>query len=187
MLEIEAKIPVRNHQAVRRRLKKLDAEFIGRYLEANHILDRQDGSLRYAGCGLRVRTMETLQGDPAGPTLTYKGPRLESALKSRQEIELEVADAEALLALLQAIGFETIVSYRKRRERWMLADCHVELDEVPMLGTFVEIEGPDESAVRSVQRSVGLAAAAHEPRSYVHMLAKHCARAARPPIDIDFE
>ncbi|HEX4124622.1 MAG TPA: hypothetical protein VHY37_07830 [Tepidisphaeraceae bacterium] len=27
------------------------------------------------------------------------------------------------------------------------AACHVELDELPRLGTFVEIEGPGESAV----------------------------------------
>lgn len=187
MLEIEAKIRVDGHQAVRERLKELGAVYVGRYVETNHILDRTDGLLRGTGRGLRVRTMETLQGEPASPTLTYKGPILAGELKRREEVEIEVADAAKLLDILHATDFETVVGYRKRRERWMLGGCHVELDEVPLLGTFVEIEGPDEKTIRAVQRSLGLGGAAHETHSYVGLLAERCEALGRSTLGIDFE
>lgn len=187
MLEIESKVRVEGHAETRRRLEALKAVFIGRYLETNHILDRADGSLRNADCGLRVRTMTTLQGVPAPPTLTYKGPRRGGSLKTREEIELEIGSPDELLAVLKAVGFQTVVHYRKRRERWSYADCHIELDEVPMLGTFVEIEGESEAAVCQVQDRIGLGALAQVQQSYVHLLTARCRELGRSTVGIDFD
>ena len=170
MLEIEAKLRVDSHEPVRQRLRELSASFIGRYREENHILDRPDGSLRTAGCGLRVRAMETLEGRAAPATMTYKGPRQPGPLKRRDEIEVTISDAPSCLRMLQALDFETVLVYSKLRERWALSDCRIELDEVPQLGRFVEIEGPSEPAIRAAQDSLRLSQAPHESRSYPHML-----------------
>jgi adenylate cyclase class 2 len=186
MVEIETKIRVDDHANVRSRLAKIGATFIGRYVERNHILDRGDGQLRNAGCGLRVRSMQALEGEPAEATITLKGPREPRALKRREEMQLEIADASAMLKLLVAIGFQTVIEYAKRRERWRLDECHIELDDVPLLGKFVEIEGPDEQCIRQVQERIGLAGEPHIDRSYVSMLAKRCAELERSPIGIEF-
>lgn len=170
MLEIEAKLRVESHEPVRQRLRELSASFMGRYREENRILDRPDGSLRAAGCGLRVRAMETLEGCPAPATMTYKGPRQPGPLKRRQEIEVTISDAPSCLRMLHALDFETVLAYSKQRERWALNDCRIELDDVPQLGLFVEIEGPSEPAIRAAQNSLRLSQAAEETRSYVHML-----------------
>lgn len=187
MLEIEAKVRVDDHEPVRARLKALGARFIGRYVETNYILDLPDGSLRDRGCGLRVREMCVEQGEPAAATMTYKGPRRESTMKVREEIEVEVSDGGTALAIVQAIGFETVVSYRKRRERWELDGCLFELDEVPMLGWFVEIEGADEATIQRTMNKVGLGSAVHVSKSYVGLLAEACRAAGRSTIGIGFE
>lgn len=142
--------------------------------------------MRNAGCGLRVRSMQALEGEPAEATITLKGPREPSALKQREEMQLEIADASAMLKLLVAIGFQTVIEYAKRRERWRLDECHIELDDVPLLGKFVEIEGPDEQSIQQVQERIGLADEPHIDRSYVSMLSQRCAELERSPIGIEF-
>ena len=109
-------------------------------------------------------------------TLTFKGPRDPGPLKSREEIETEVADADAVLNLLERLGYVTILSYEKLRESWTLDDCRIELDEPPHLGLFVEIEGPNESAIREVQQRLQIADASLIRKSYVRLLADYCAR-----------
>ncbi len=172
MLETEAKFRVESHAPVRRHLEERRASYFGRYNEENHILDRPDGSLVAGGCGLRVRSMEALEGQPVPATLTYKGPRHSGPLKRREELEVPIGDAGGCLLILHALGYQTVLSYRKQRDRWAFEGCRIELDDVPGLGLFVEIEGPDEPAIRAVQEALGLSAAEHEPRSYPHMLSQ---------------
>lgn len=180
-LEIEIKLRVEAHDPVRERLRKEDAERLGRFLERNLIFDRPDGSLRAAGCGLRVRSACDETTGQSKSTLTFKGPVQRSAMKSREEVELEVGDADAMTHLLQRLGFAVILDYDKRRESWLLGGCRVELDEPPEVGLFVEIEGPDEAAIRRVQETLGLSTCPHESSSYVRMLTERSRAAGRPP------
>jgi adenylate cyclase, class 2 len=177
-LEIEAKFRVGSHEPVRERLRALGAQFIERVLETNHILDRADGALRRDGCGLRVRvTSGAGEGGLVRATLTYKGPRRAGALKSREEIEVEVGSGERLVEMLHRLGFQTVLWYEKRRESWGLEDCRVELDEPPRLGLFVEIEGPDEERIRAVQLDLGLRDEQLVRESYVELLCDFCREA----------
>ena len=169
-IELEAKFAVDAHEPVRDRLETLGARFVGRVLETNSTHDHRDGRLRGGGCVLRVRGIEVLDGEPRSPRLTFKGPVQRSRFKKRQEIELPLTDADAMRRLLEAIGLAEIFRFQKHRESWRLDDSRVELDEVPRLGRFVEIEAPSESEVRSVQDALGLADAKHITRGYVGLL-----------------
>ena len=71
-----------------------------------------------------------------------------------------------------------MIWYQKRRESWRLDDCRIELDEPPHIGLFVEIEGPDPSAISAVADRLGLAGAVHEKASYVRMLVAYCSQNA---------
>ncbi len=168
-LEIEAKIKVDSHDAVRARLRELGAVYLGKARETNRILDRKK-KLRKAGCGLRVRQIEVLDGDPGSSSITYKGSVQPSDLKVRSEINVAVDDAEAAARIFEALGFEPFITFEKIRESWQLGDCRVELDEVPLLGTFVEIEGPSEPAVNKTKSELGFDAAKNITQSYVKML-----------------
>lgn len=168
--ETEAKLRVKSHDPVRERLRALGATFAGRVLETNWIFDRSDGPLRGLGCGLRVRSTVDEDTGRRRATLTFKGPVIAGPFKSRQELETQIDSAETAADILQAVGFVVILTYQKRRESWELGTCRVELDEPPHVGLFVEIEGPDEEAIRSAQAELGLVGTAHVKASYVRML-----------------
>jgi len=173
-IEIELKIKVDSHGSVRERLRALGGEYVGTVMERNTMLDRPDGSLRGAGCGLRVRSTTVIDGRDPGSKITFKGPARSSTLKCREEVELKVENGDDAIALLERLGFRLSVEYHKKRERWRLDDCVVELDEPARLGLFVEIEGPGETSIRLVQKKLGLEAAPHIPASYVDMTARYC-------------
>jgi adenylate cyclase class 2 len=101
--------------------------------------------------------------------MTFKGPVQGGPIKSREELEIEVNDAEEAARLLGGLGFVVILDYEKRRESWRMGDCQVELDEPPHVGLFVEIEGPRDG-IRQTQERLGLGDVPHTPESYVQML-----------------
>jgi adenylate cyclase class 2 len=119
-----------------------------------------------------------LKGSTAGDTLTYKGPKQPSRFKARLEHEVIVSDADTALRILQSTGFVTRLSFEKKRETWSFSDCLVALDELPVLGRFVEIEGPSEDAIDSVRHRLGLGGLPHMPKGYVAMLSRWCAENA---------
>ena len=63
-----------------------------------------------------------------------------------------------------------MLSFEKRRESWKLDGCSVELDEVPYLGVYVEIEGPSEADVLRVREKIKLAEVPIIRTSYIAML-----------------
>lgn len=172
--EIELKVKVDSHGPVRERLKALGGEYVGTVIERNTMLDRADASLRASGCGLRVRAITVLDGKNPGSKITFKGPSRSSTLKCREEVEAKVENGDDAIAVLERLGFSRSVEYHKKRERWRLDHCVVELDEPARLGLFVEIEGPGEESIRAVQKRLGLESSQHIPSSYVDMAARYC-------------
>lgn len=169
-LEVEAKFRVESHDPVRQRLEGLGATCLGCVLETNDIFDRSRGTLRQRGCGLRVRSSVCEETAERRATMTVKGPVQEGILKSREELEIEIDDPETAGRMLALLGYVRVLRYEKRRQSWRLDDCRIELDEPPHIGLFVEIEGPDESAVLAVQQKLGWQDAEHVRASYVAML-----------------
>ncbi len=83
---------------------------------------------------LRVREQE-------GTTLlTYKGPKLDAISKTREEIEVQIEDGNAIKELLKKLGFTEAGRVRKHREKLRLDEFEFCLDKVDNLGEFVEIE-----------------------------------------------
>ena len=174
-LEIEAKFQVESHEPVREELRAAGATLVERGIETNEIFDQPDGSLRQRGFGLRIRSFH-IEGGETRTTLTVKGPRLPGPLKKREEVEAQVDDAARAGRFLEMLGFVRVLRFEKRRESWKLGPCRIELDEPPHIGLFVEIEGPDEAAIRAVQERLSLAGESHVQSSYVRMLAEYCDR-----------
>lgn len=169
-LEIEAKYAVGEHEPIRAKLRAAGATRVGCVIETNRFFDRADGFLQRSGCGLRVRGVSVVDGEPVSATITFKGPIRPGAMKVRPEFEVTVGDAEQAAVLMDQLGFAEFFAFEKRRETWRVRDCSVELDEVPVIGRFVEIEGPDEASVNSVAATLGFAGAAVERTSYLGLL-----------------
>ena len=179
-LEIEAKFRVESHDPVREALRTAAARRLGVVREWNIILDAADASLQAKGCGLRIRSTRpekaTERSGEHKATLTFKGPRQSGEFKSREELEVEVSDAEQTRVLLARLGFVPVLQYEKRRESWQLEDCRVELDEPAKIGRFVEIEGPGERSVQRARERLGLGDTTVTQASYVQMLIEYCER-----------
>ncbi len=172
-VEIEAKMKVDTFEGVRARLKQAGAESDGEHFETNTFFDTDDHSLLAADKGLRLRLTRDLASGSEHHIITYKGPRGPGLLKNRQEVELRVDDPQQAAQLFEQLGFGRVLSFEKRRQSWKLGGCKVELDVVPHLGSFVEIEGPGEQAVMKVREMLGLSERPLVKASYVALLTGH--------------
>jgi adenylate cyclase class 2 len=172
-VEIEAKMKVESFEPVRARLVELSAIRVGIVLETNRFFDTPDHALRSGDRGLRLRSNRSLETGRIGHIVTYKGPRQPGALKCREERECVVEDSAAAAGIFEALGYAAELSFEKRRESWKLNDCRIELDELPLLGLFVEIEGPSEAAVDAARARLKLQHCAPLQESYIAMLMQH--------------
>lgn len=155
-LETEVKLRVASPETARALLGRCGARLVAaRHFEDNWLFDDPEASLRSRGAMLRLRRT------PARATLTYKGPkRLVEGLKTREERETQVADADETEAILRALGLAPGFRYQKYREVWQLGDTEVVIDETP-IGCFLEIEG-EAAAIHGVASSLGFS-----PRDYL--------------------
>lgn len=172
-VEIEAKMKVDSLDQVRAKLQAVGATPDGSAMETNVFFDTEDRSLLAADKGLRLRTAQPLPEGTVKHVITFKGPRQHGPLKSREEKELLVGDAKDAASLLEILGYKRILSFEKKRESWKLGDCMVELDELPHLGLFVEIEGPKNESVLKVREILALTDAPIIKASYVALLMTH--------------
>ena len=156
-VEIEAKMKIDDVTALETRLTELGAARGPDFEQTNCYFDTPDGRLRKNDQALRIRIDRRSDRAELAATMTHKGPRLPGKVKARAETELPIDNADAGRAMLEALGFVHKLNFAKRRRRWHLDGCLVEIDTLPQLGDFVEIEGPHEPAVLAVKQRLGLA------------------------------
>ena len=149
-------------------------------LQTDRVLDAPDRELYRGDRGLRIRTVRRLRGpadrSDSRPQVTYKGPRQATRrVKARLELQTHVDDAETLERIFEACGLQPVLTIQKKRAGYRLGECVVELDELPRIGRFVEIEGPDEQAIWAARDRLRLAG---EPitDSYVALVEAACGR-----------
>lgn len=155
-IEIEAKMQLADPAALEAKLESVGAKRGPVLLEINRFFDSATGSLRMSDQGLRVRVEKSADNGREVVVITHKGPRAHGKLKQRRETELVVNDARIAAQLLNELGYTQTLSFEKRRRRWELDRCHVDIDTLPYLGDYVEIEGPDDKTVMGVRETLGM-------------------------------
>ena len=166
--EIEAKLRVDSLQVVESKLEQLGAEFIAEQLQTDTHFDDANATLKNADRCLRLRRQ--IVGGNTRFILTYKGAKEKSNFKKRQELEVEIMNADSIEKILMALGYERKLSVEKKRRLWRLCKCEVALDQLQVLGDFVEIEGADDKQIAHVQEKLGLAGLPHIPKGYASMI-----------------
>jgi len=166
--EIEAKLKVDSLSEVEHKLDELGARFLCEQTQADYFFDDVNATLTKTDQCLRLRKQIVEKNESY--FLTYKGAKEKSNLKKRQEIESEINDADSIHKLLLALGYEEVLIVEKKRRLWQLCNCEVALDRLPLLGDFVEIEGPGEEEICKVQNSLGLTDLPHISKSYASLL-----------------
>ncbi len=149
--EIETKFPVNSVKEYPAKITALGARCEQEeQFERNLRFDRKDGILSETKRVLRLR-------DNGGTSvLTYKADNSSTkGLADREEIETTVADFERTKLILERLGFEVCFIYEKYRSIYSLENTGIFLDHTP-IGDFIEIEGPDEDAIRRTAELIGL-------------------------------
>jgi len=171
-VEIEAKLKVDSLEEIEHRLVELSAGFLEEQLQTDFYFDDTDSTLKNGDKALRLRRQVTDKIEKI--ILTYKGPKEKDNFKKRQEIEIEIKDADSTEKLLSALGYKRALVFEKKRRTWQLGNCVVALDELPLLGNYVEIEGPNDKKISDVQKELGLADLEHILDSYAYLIAEKC-------------
>jgi len=144
MYEVELKVEA-DAETVRDRLTALDATPLGTVHQEDVYYDAPDREFAETDEALRVRT-ESTDGETT-TALTYKGPLVDAASKTREEAETTVGDPDATRRILAGLGYEPAATVRKKRDRYLVDGCTVTVDDVAGLGEFVEVELETESDV----------------------------------------
>ncbi|OHB62990.1 MAG: hypothetical protein A2168_05225 [Planctomycetes bacterium RBG_13_50_24] len=166
-VEIEVKLKVKSPSEIEQKLAEFGAEFLAEQLQTDYLFDDAKAALTTTDRCLRLRRQSV-----AGIErffLTYKGAKEKSNFKKRQEIEIEIIEAKSAQKLLSALGYEKVMVIEKKRRLWQLGGCSVALDQLPLLGAFVEVEGPDDKTITDVQNDLGLADLPHIAKSYAQL------------------
>jgi predicted adenylyl cyclase CyaB len=165
-IEIEKKyrLTAKQRAAVRQRLDEIGVPSRPEEFEENTLY--QGGILDVRACVLRLRRV-------AGrSSLTYKERfPTTSLIKHQREEETEVADPEALAAILKALGYEPRLVYEKRRTTWQVGKAEVVIDQLPF-GWFMEIEAGEKEILR-VEKLLAIKDLAAEGETYPRMALKH--------------
>jgi adenylate cyclase class 2 len=174
MYEVELKVRA-THDAVRDRLAVLGADAVGTVTQVDTYYDAPHRDFAETDEALRIRR-ESSDGTTA--RVTYKGPLVEDASKTRREVETSVDDGDRLDDIFGALGFAPAAVVEKERERYALDGYTVTLDTIADLGEFVEIEREaPESELETVReeaidhlRDLGLDPDAQIRTSYLGLL-----------------
>jgi adenylate cyclase class 2 len=175
MLEVEIKIqPDADRLAsLRDRLSHMNAR-------KPHLREQTDLYFSHPSRDLKARDEALRLRCDEGLAITWKGPKLDSPIKTREEIEFSLGtDLQTATRLLEALGFRPVAQVRKRREEWRLTEPHaatVCIDEVEGLGTFAEVEvladdaAAGRRALEAVLGELGLSDLEAIPASYLGLL-----------------
>lgn len=140
--EVENKYPVTDLADILQKLATLGAQFEPPQLQVDVYYSHPSRDFAATDEALRIRRMGQKN------FITYKGPKLDAATKTRREIELDLPPGDdgyaGFASLLEVIGFRPVGEVRKQRQcaifSWEGRRVEASLDEVEGLGTFFELE-----------------------------------------------
>lgn len=162
-VETESKHRVRDSAAVRAVLNRLGFRAQAVALQADEYYDTPAGLLRAADLVVRLRLIE------GQVTAGFKGPRtfLPDGSHARLEVELSAAAADEVRAELTRQGLVCVWQLQKRRREYRVPGLSIVvcLDELPLLGHFVELEGESDD-IAEVRRSLGTCIGPPERHNY---------------------
>lgn len=191
MYEVEVKVRA-DHAEVQAALEGIGSTSGGVVAQVDTYYDPPHRDFAQTDEALRLRQEQRIteeRGDPAeiiesaipedgAGQLTYKGPLVEAASKTREEVESPVGTVVAVASILDHLGFGVAGTVRKLRRRYEVGEYDVTLDTVVGLGSFVEVEAQaHESDIEEVRdgarellETLGLDPTTHVRTSYLELV-----------------
>lgn len=198
--ETEIKLRIEDVKELRRNLQRLGAKIsVPRTREVNVLFDTAASDLKKREELLRIRTEtpaargKRVKAGQRRVLLTFKRPvksrgkgEVSGRHKTREELELEASDAEALAKIFDGLGLRKWFRYEKfrttyrlpARARWAKS-LLIELDETP-IGVFTELEGPA-GAIDQAARQLGFSERDYIVANYMELYRDHCRERGEKP------
>lgn len=158
-MEIEAKIKLTKEEAddLKKRMFYIHGLEYGNdpfhCFEVNDCYDR-NRELEKEGEILRVRHEYNVMAPGLAPVMvfTFKGKTMKAKYKTCEEhnVELDAEEGEQMVTIFKALGYEKFFEYQKFRSHCELDGCTVCVDELPYIGHFIEVEGPNHREIEKV-------------------------------------
>ena len=176
--EVENKYRIESANSIEDRLAELGCQFAAAVTQRDEYFNHPSRDFAETDEALRIRSV----GDEN--RITYKGPKLDTATKTRKEIEPLVGpggeNADLLASVLIELGFRRVRVVEKRRRTanflWETFPVEAALDEVTGLGSFLELEiSADDENLQAAQAGLNslanhLGLSTPERRSYLELL-----------------
>jgi len=147
--EIEAKILEVDRKKLEAELRRIGAKKIGERKVESQFFDFPKDSLKRKGMVLRLRL------DGKKTMLAVKKKRGKARLKELDEFEVEVSDFGEVRRMLLLLGLKETRAITKRRTSFKLGRAGIEIDKIPGIPCFAEIEAPSEKQVVAVAKKLG--------------------------------
>ena len=167
-LEIEAKAYVEDIGKIERILSEMGAHREGTCYQTDSYFNHPSRNFAQTDEALRIRISNS------DTFLTYKGPKIDSFTKTREELEIHIDDPDISRLLLERLGFQFIAQVKKERTMYGYEDLHICLDDVEGLGTFIEVEIQEKDLEKGRSKALGFLKQLHlyrlETRSYLELL-----------------
>lgn len=178
MFEVELKFQLTDEPALRRELAQFDIAWHAPEVQVDCYFNHPARDFAVTDEAVRLRQIGGQN------VITYKGPKLDVATKTRREIELPIAPGKEGLAqfgqLLEVLSFRRVAEVHKVRTKgkftWQDWQVEVALDVVTGVGHFVELEIQTEENTLAAAREAILTLAARlhltqqERRGYLEIL-----------------
>jgi predicted adenylyl cyclase CyaB len=175
--ELEVKARVEDADALRAALARSGAqlEFQGDMIDRR--FDR-DGMLAQRDEILRLRVFQPA-GRPAHGVLGWKGPQSQRGhYRHRAEAEARVADPDAVVTILERLGFAVSLRIDRRVEVYRLGEAVLRIEWYPAMDVLLEVEG-EPGAIERAIAATGLARDRFLPESLPYFVAQYEARTGR--------
>ncbi len=144
--EIEARLLDCNAVEIIKKLKKLNAEFVGDWLQLRYCYDfnpvKKNSWIR-----LRTNGKET--------TLTIKEIKNKS-ISGTKESEIIVSDFRTTDEILNKLGYKARSKQENRRIRYMLDGVEIDIDSWPKIPTYIEFEADSEEKIKFVCKKLDI-------------------------------
>jgi predicted adenylyl cyclase CyaB len=176
--ELEVKARVDDPDSLRAALKRAGAtlEFRGDMIDRRFDRDRE---LARRDEVLRLREFQPGDGAPAHGVLGWKGPHSKRGqYRHRAEAEARVASPDAVVAILERLGFAVSLRIDRRVEVYRLGEAVLRFEWYPAMDVLLEVEGAPPAIERAIA-ATGLARDRFLPESLPYFVAQYEARTGR--------
>ena len=150
MLEVELKSVVDDLARRRAAIEAAGATLVfdGRLEDRRY--DSPDRALTARDHVLRVRIYRDAAGTRA--QLDFKGPtQRDDGYKVREEIESHVSDADALVAILDRLGYVVTIAIDRDIVQYDLGGAMIRFERYPRMDDLVEVEGDRDAIERAIE------------------------------------